>query len=67
MNKTLGLIFIVLGIIGLGWGAFTFTTQKKVVDIGPLHATRSEHHTVPIPPIAGIVLLAGGVYLVARP
>jgi hypothetical protein len=67
MNKVLGIILIVVGIIGIGWGAFTFTTQKKVVDVGPIHATRSEHHTVPIPPIAGVILLAGGVYLVARP
>ena len=67
MNKTLGIVLIVLGIIGVGWGALTFTTQKDIADIGPIHATKTEHHTVPVPPVAGIILLAGGVYLVSRP
>jgi drug/metabolite transporter (DMT)-like permease len=67
MNKVLGIVLIVLGIIGLGWGALTFTTQKKVVDIGPIQATKQEHHSVPVPPIAGALLLVGGVFLVSRP
>ena len=40
MNKTLGVVLLVLGIIGLGWGAFSFTTQKHVADIGPIHANK---------------------------
>jgi hypothetical protein len=32
MNKTLGMI--VLGLFGLAWGGFTYTTSEKVVDIG---------------------------------
>ncbi len=66
MNKTLGVVLIVLGAIGLAWGGFTYTTQKKVVDLGPVQATRSEHHSVPIPPIAGAVLLLGGIVLVSK-
>ena len=67
MNKTLGIILIVLGLFGLAWGGFTYTTREKVVDIGPIHATRDEQHHVPLPPIAGAVALIGGfVLLVAR-
>ena len=66
-NKTLGLILIVLGLFGLAWGGFTYTTREKVVDIGPIHATRDKTHNVPLPPIAGAVALVGGiVLLVAR-
>ena len=63
MNRTLGVILIVLGLLGLAWGGFTYTTQEKVVDIGPIHATREEKHTVPLPPIAGAAALIGGIVL----
>jgi hypothetical protein len=66
MNKTLGVILIVLGLVGIAWGGFTYTTQDKVLDVGPIHATREKTHTVPLPPIAGaIALIAGVVLLVA--
>ena len=63
MNKTLGMILIALGLFGLAWGGFTYTTREKVVDIGPIHATRDETHSVPVPPIAGAVALIGGIVL----
>ena len=63
MSKTLGVILIVLGLIGLAWGGFTYTTREKVVNIGPIHATREETHSVPLPPIVGAVALIGGVVL----
>jgi hypothetical protein len=67
VNKTLGIILIALGLFGLAWGGFTYTTRKNVVDIGPIHATRDITHNVPLPPIAGAVaLIAGIVLLVAR-
>ena len=67
MNKTLGIVLIGLGLLGLAWGGFTYTTREKVVDIGPIHATRDETHSVPLPPIAGAVaVIAGIVLLVTR-
>jgi hypothetical protein len=73
VNKTLGIILIALGLVGLAWGGFTYatfayTTGEKVVDIGPIHATRDETHHVSLPPIAGALALVGGmVLLIARP
>lgn len=67
MNKTLGIILIALGLFGLAWGGFRYTTREKVVDIGPIHASRDITHNVPLPPIAGALALMGGiVLLVAR-
>jgi hypothetical protein len=63
MNKTVGIILIVLGLVGLAWGGITYTTREKVIDIGPIHASREETHTVPVPPIAGAMALIGGVVL----
>jgi hypothetical protein len=63
MNKALGIILIAVGLFGLAWGGFTYTTREKVVDIGPIHASRDETHHVPLPPIAGAVALVGGIVL----
>jgi hypothetical protein len=63
VNKALGVILIALGLLGLAWGGFTYTTREKVVDIGPIHATRDRTHDVPLPPIAGAVALIAGIVL----
>ena len=63
MSKMLGVILIVLGIAGLAWGGFTYTTKEKVLDIGPIEATRNETHNIPLPPIAGAMSLIGGIAL----
>ena len=65
MNKALGMILVVLGLFGLAWGGFTYTTREKIVDIGPIHATREKTHAVPLPPIFGAVAPIGVVLLVA--
>lgn len=62
--KVLGLVLIVLGILSFAYEGITFTTQKKIVDIGPIHASKDEKHTVPISPILRGLLLVGGVVLV---
>ena len=67
MSRTLGIILIVLGLVGLAYGGFTYTTTEKIVDIGPIHATRDVTHDFPLPPVAGGLALIGGiVLLVAR-
>ncbi|HSC46300.1 MAG TPA: hypothetical protein VLC94_10725 [Candidatus Acidoferrum sp.] len=62
----IGLALVVLGILALVYQGFTYTTHKKVVDIGPIQATKSEHNTIPLPPILGVIALIGGVVLIAR-
>jgi drug/metabolite transporter (DMT)-like permease len=61
--KPLGVILIVLGVLALVYQGFTYTTQKKVLDVGPIQATKQEHHTVPLPPILGALALIGGVVI----
>ncbi len=59
--KIAGFVLIVVGIIGLVYGGFTYTTHKKELDMGPIQVEKKEHHTVPIPPILGAVgILVGG-------
>ncbi len=63
MNKTLGMILIALGLVGLVWGGFSYTTRDKVADFGPIDITRDKTHSVPMPPIFGAVALIGGIVL----
>lgn len=60
----LGITLVVLGVIALAYQGLTYTTQKKVVDIGPIQATKEEHHTIPLPPILGVLALVGGIVVV---
>ncbi len=64
MNKTVGIVLIVVGLVALAYGGFTYTTNEKVVDIGPIHATREKTHNIPLSPIAGGLALLGGIALV---
>jgi hypothetical protein len=61
----LGIAIVILGIVALAYQGLTYTTQKKVVDIGPIQATKEEHHTIPLPPILGALALIGGVVVIA--
>jgi uncharacterized membrane protein len=59
-----GIVLIVLGVVSLAYQGFTYHTQKRVLDVGPIHATKTENHTVPLPPLLGGLALLGGVVLV---
>lgn len=58
-----GILLIVLGVISLGYQGINYTTQKKVLDVGPIQATKEEHKTIPLPPIIGGIALVGGIAL----
>ena len=64
--KAAGIILIVLGLGIVIWGAFGFTTREKVVDIGPIQASKDTQHNVPYGPIAGAVIAIGGIYLLVK-
>lgn len=60
-KSILGLVLVLIGIVSLAYQGITYTTQKKVVDLGPIQATKTEHHTIPFPPILGAIALVGGI------
>jgi drug/metabolite transporter (DMT)-like permease len=64
-KTALGIVLVIIGIVALAYQGVTYTTQKKVVDIGPIQATKEEHHTIPLPPILGVLALIGGVVVIA--
>jgi hypothetical protein len=58
-----GIVLIVLGIVGLIYQGVSYTKRKDVLDVGPIHATKDTHETIPIPPVLGGLALVGGIVL----
>jgi len=65
MNKILGIVLIVGGIVALAWGGFSYTTREKVLDLGPIEATTEKHKTIPLSPLVGIAAVVGGIAVLA--
>jgi uncharacterized membrane protein len=59
----LGILLAVLGIFALVYQGFSYTRQEKVIDVGPIHATKDDTQHIPLPPIVGGLALLGGVEL----
>jgi len=62
--KIAGIVLIIAGVAALLYGGITWTTQKKAVDLGPVQVNKTEHHSVPLPPLLGVVAIVGGGALV---
>jgi uncharacterized membrane protein YidH (DUF202 family) len=64
--KITGVVLLIVGLIALIYGGIRYSTQKREVDMGPIQINKTEHHSIPIPPLVGIVCIAaGGVMLFA--
>lgn len=61
--KVIGIIVLVLGLLGLVYGGFSYTSQTHQAKIGPLELSVKEKETVNIPMWAGAAAVAAGVLL----
>jgi hypothetical protein len=64
--KTIGVILIVLGLVALAYQGISYTTREKIVDLGPIEASKETKRTIPLPPVVGIVSIAGGIFLLLK-
>lgn len=62
--RALGIVQIILGIVALVYGGFTYTKREKVLDIGPVEAVKTTKKTIPLSPLVGGLAVAGGIALV---
>jgi hypothetical protein len=62
-TKLFAIVLVALGIIAFAYQGISYKTRENVVDIGPLHVTAEESHTLPLPPIVGGIAVAGGIAL----
>lgn len=60
-----GIVLTAVGVICLAYQGITYTTHKKVLQVGPIQATKTEQRTIPLPPIVGGVLVVGGIVLIS--
>jgi hypothetical protein len=59
-----GIALIVLGIVAFAYQGITYTSREKIIDIGPIQATADTQKTIPLSPLLGGLVLAGGIALV---
>jgi len=65
--KVLGLVLVGAGVLALVFGGIDYNQKKTILDVGPLKATATEQHHLPIPPIAGGLALVVGLVLILKP
>jgi hypothetical protein len=59
-----GILLTAIGVISLIYQEVTFTTREKVIQFGPVQAYRGKNKTIPLPPIIGVLAIAGGILLI---
>lgn len=64
--KALAVVLIVLGILGLAYGGLSWTRRDTIVDAGPIELSADKTESLPIPPIAGGLMLVAGVALLFK-
>jgi len=60
----LGIVLILIGVVALAYHGITYTSREKVFEIGRLEGIKKTDKTIPLPPLLGGVMLAGGILLV---
>ena len=64
-TKNIGIGIVILGILMIIYTGFNYVTTEKVVDIGPMEMSMDKNHPVQWSPIVGVILLVGGIVIVA--
>ncbi len=60
----IGIALIIFGVVAFAYQGITYTSREKIIDIGPIQATHETKKTIPLSPILGGIVLAGGIVLV---
>jgi hypothetical protein len=62
-TRLIAIVLIVLGVLALVYGGFTYTKDTTVAKVGPIELTAKKQETVNIPLWAGIGAIAVGAAL----
>jgi len=62
--KLVGIILIVIGVLALVYQGIQYTSNEKLIDIGPLKVTATDKKTIPLPPIVGGIAIVAGIALI---
>ncbi|HSQ45378.1 MAG TPA: hypothetical protein VLM44_00520 [Lutibacter sp.] len=64
-TKTIGIVMAIIGLLMIIYTGFSYVTTEKVIDLGPMQMSVEKENPVQWSPIVGVILLVGGVVLVA--
>ena len=64
--KAIGIVLVIFGILGLAYGGISWTRKDKVVDAGPIEITADKRESLPVPPLAGGIMLVAGLALILK-
>ena len=65
--KNLGILLVVLGVLALAYGGFSYSQQRTIMDVGAFKATTTERKSFPLSPVVGGIALLSGVLLLVVP
>ena len=63
--KLAGIVLIVVGVLALAYGGFTYTRETHEAKLGPIELSVKDKETVNVPVWIGVGVLVAGVLLVA--
>jgi uncharacterized membrane protein YidH (DUF202 family) len=63
--KTIGIGLVILGILALVYGGISYNKNRTVLQMGSMSVTATEHKSIPVPAVVGVIVLIGGVALLA--
>jgi len=61
--KILGIVLMALGILALVYGGISFDRDRTVLQVGSMSVTATEHKSIPLPAVIGVIVLVGGAAL----
>ena len=61
--KIAGIVLIVVGILGLAYGSFSYTKETHQAKLGPIELSIKEKETINVPVWAGVGAIVIGVVL----
>jgi hypothetical protein len=64
--KAIGIVLLVLGLLGIAYGGFSYTKDTTAAKIGPIEIEVKEKKQVNVPLWAGIAVAAVGAVLLVR-
>ena len=63
-TKIVGLVLVVVGVLALAFGGFSYTKDSSAVKIGPVELSVKQKESVNVPLWAGVAaVVAGGLLL----
>ncbi|CAN5130578.1 MAG: hypothetical protein H0W36_13380 [Gemmatimonadetes bacterium] len=67
MTKVLGVALLILGVLAMIFGGFSYTKDRQSADFGPIEIEVEEKERVPVPLWLGAVLVVAGGALLLVP